>query len=259
MEKSILMLQSAFSNHKMTDPNQIKHHLELLKSILLDMPSKPIQISIDKAKALYEYLADQQAKLKQFQCFTPDQDPEVGWKLTPRNSNARLLANTMVATDRPFYDFLLSYGFEVVTPGTNCFMYAIVNPKTYQKEYLTVPEDVTKSALVTSEHLPHAKQKFTAEELATLLTEYPSLGLLTHPENTDLLFKNEILQLLKSYRDNPDRVYDYLKQRGQRLEHVELVEPTPKVLFRWEGILSNYSIKWLLVGLNKQINSQLAE
>lgn len=259
MEKSMLMLQSAFSNHKMTDPNQIKHHLELLKSILLDMPSKPIQISIDKAKALYEYLADQQAKLKQFQHLTPDQDPEVGWKLTPKNSNARLLANTMVATDRPFYDFLLSYGFEVVTPGTNCFMYATVNKKTYQKEYLTVPEDVTKPALVTSKHLPGAKQQFSAEELAELLTEYPSLGLLTNQENTDLLSKNEILQLLKSYRDNPDRVFDYLKQRGQRLEHVELVEPTPKVLFRWAGILSDYSIKWLLVDLNKQINSQLAE
>ncbi|QHJ76381.1 MAG: hypothetical protein [Caudoviricetes sp.] len=274
MKQLPLMLESAFTEQRNTDPQQVKQHLNLLSSILIDMPTKRFQISKSKAQEVYHYLNDRWWEYNCFICAadSPSLDyPPIGWQLEPdRHSTMKFYADTLTDNDRPFYDFLLSYGFDIVAPQDNYFVYTRVNPITSHQEYLTTYELFLDQMPATKRHtrkvveftdkynIPKTTQKFSAQELVQLLGEYPSMELVTSTNQTEPLSNLDLINLLNIYRENPEQVEHDLNQQGQSLKNVKVVKPDLKVLYTWEGFLSHVPFSWLLDQLKERNNKRLA-
>lgn len=274
MKQLPLMLESAFTEQRNTDPQQIKNHLDLLSSILVDMPTERFQISESKAQEIYHYLKDRWWEFNSFMCTTdsPSADlPPIGWQLKPdRHSTRKFYADTLADNDHPFYDFLLSYGFDIVAPQDNYFVYTRVNPVTSHQEYLTTYELFLDQMPATKCHtrkvveftdkynIPKTTQKFSAQELVQLLGEYPSMELVTGTNQAEPLSNLDLINLLDVYRKNPTQVEHDLNQQGQSLKNVKVVKPDLKVLYTWEGFLSHVPFSWLLDQLKEKNNKRLA-
>ena len=274
MKQLPLMLESAFTEQRNTDPQQIKNHLDLLSSILVDMPTERFQISESKAQEIYHYLKDRWWEFNSFMCTTdsPSADlPPIGWQLKPdRHSTRKFYADTLADNDHPFYDFLLSYGFDIVAPQDNYFVYTRVNPVTSHQEYLTTYELFLDQMPATKRHtrkvvefteqynVPKTTQKFSAQELVQLLGEYPSMELVTGTNQAEPLSNLDLINLLDVYRKNPTQVEHDLNQQGQSLKNVKVVKPDLKVLYTWEGFLSHVPFSWLLDQLKEKNNKRLA-